>query len=309
MVRLHPGGRDRLNPLDGTAFGETSEERGRRQAEMAAALLGTVLRRDLSPAEDAALGWAVAHLAARNDTTDHRASPGRQPTLADLAAVLSDPPIEMAERVRTNPADLARRVEAVTWGIGKLLDRQLRGMFDGPTTVRLAREGRGVVLDLSAVHHDPEALALVMVAATAWLQSVLAAPDGPPRLQVLDEAWSLLASERTSRYLQACWKLGRAYGVANVAVVHRLSDLRSQADDGTATAKVGMGLLADTQTRVLFRQSSDQVDDARALLGLTGPETRLLTLLARGRALWKVGGRTAVVAHRLARAEEDLCNT
>ncbi|MEW6473500.1 MAG: ATP-binding protein [Actinomycetota bacterium] len=305
VVRLHPGGRDRLNPLDGTATGDTAHESGRRQAEMAAALVATVLRRGLSPVEDAALGWAVGHLAARPG-----GSGADQPTLAHLAGVLADPPAELAERARTTPVDLARRVEAVTWGIGKLLDRQLRGMFDGPTTVRLDRDGRGVVLDLSAVHHDPDALALVMVAATAWLQSVLAAPDGPPRLQVLDEAWSLLASERTSRYLQSCWKLGRAYGVANVAVVHRLSDLRSQADDGTATAKVGMGLLADTQTRVLFRQSSDQVDDARVLLGLTGPETRLLPLLARGRALWKVGGNgTAVVAHHLARAEEILVDT
>ena len=120
------------------------------------------------------------------------------------------------------------------------------------------------MLDLSAVHHDPEALTLVMLATTAWLQAVLARPDGPPRLQVLDEAWSLLASERTTRYLQSCWKLGRAYGVANLAIVHRLSDLRAQADDGTATAKVAMGLLADTQTRVLFRQSTDQVADAAA---------------------------------------------
>jgi len=305
VVRLRPGGPDRLNPLDATATAGDPDQSDRQQAEMAAALVATVLRRDLSPAEDATLGWAVGHLAAVAGR-----GPAQHPTLADLVAVLADPPAELADRARTPPGDLARRVEAVTWGIGKLLDRQLRGMFDGPTTVRLDGDGRGVVLDLSAVHHDPDALALVMVAATAWLQSVLATPEGPPRLQILDEAWSLLASERTSRYLQSCWKLGRAYGVANVAIVHRLSDLRSQADDGTATAKVAMGLLADTQTRVLFRQSSDQIDDARALLGLTGPETRLLPLLARGRALWKVGsGHTAVVAHQLAPAEQQLVDT
>ncbi len=137
----------------------------------------------------------------------------------------------------------------------------------------------------------------------------MARPDGPPRLQVLDEAWCLLAQERTARYLQACWKLGRSHGVANVAVVHRLSDLRAQADDGCATAKVGMGLLGDTQTRVLFRQSSDQVAEAVDLLRLSTPEAALLPRLARGRALWKVGGRTAVVQHVLGRAERLLCDT
>src|SRR5207248_3084136 len=156
---------------------------------------------------------------------------------------------------------------------------------------------------------EPEALTLVMLAATAWLQAALARPDGPPRLQVLDEAWSLLASERTSRYLQSCWKLGRSYGVANLAIVHRLSDLRAQADDGTATSKLSMGLLADTQTRVLFRQSTDQIHDATELLGLTAPETLLLPRLAKGRALWKIGDRTAVVAHVIGAAERWFCDT
>lgn len=127
---------------------------------------------------------------------------------------------------------------------------------------------------------------------------------------MLDEAWSLLGSERTTRYLQSCWKLCRAYGVANMAIVHRLSDLRAQADDGTATAKVAMGLLADTQTRVLFRQAPDQIDDARRLLGLTATEARLSSRLSQGRALWKVGGRTAVVKQAIAPGTEAaFCDT
>ena len=179
---------------------------------------------------------------------------------------------------------------------GELLDRSLRGMFDGPTTVNVDWDAPGIVLDLSAVHHDPEGLTLVMIAATAWLQAILARNDGPRPIRVVDEAWALLASERTSKYLQTCWKLSRAY----LAIIHRLSDLRAQADDGTAASKVSMGLLADTQTRILLRQSSDQVTEARHLLGLTSTEAALLPRLAKGRALWKVGAHTAVVAHVIA---------
>ena len=69
------------------------------------------------------------------------------------------------------------------------------------------------------------------------LQNLMATPGGPRRLQVLDEAWALLGTERTSKYLQACWKLSRSYGVANLAIVHRLSDLGSQSDDGTSASK------------------------------------------------------------------------
>lgn len=302
VVKLHPGGTSRINPLDPGPGGreEGPEEIARRQAVMVGALLGCVLHRDLHPVEDAVLGWAVEHLAR---------TARAEPTLADVVAVMADPPEGLAVRARTTPAQLAEEVSPAVYGLGKLLDRSLRGMFDGPTNVTLDWGGPGVVLDLSAVHHEPEALTLVMVAATAWLQAALARPDGPPRLQVLDEAWSLLASERTSRYLQACWKLGRAHGVANVAVVHRLSDLRAQADDGTAAAKVSMGLLADTQTRVLFRQASDQVADARALLGLTETEAAVLGRLCRGRAIWKVGGRTAVVQHVIGSQELAFCDT
>jgi type IV secretory pathway VirB4 component len=302
VIALSPGGSTQLNPLDQGPARVTlpTDEVARRQAAMVTALLGVVMRRDLSPIEDAAVGWATLQLSAARCA---------QPTLVDLVALLADPCDEMATRARMPAERLATEIEATTYALGKLIDRSLRGMFDGPTNVHLDWSGPGIVLDLSAVHHDAEALALVMLAITAWLQAVLAEATDRLKIQLLDEAWSLLASERTSRYLQACWKLGRSYGVSNIAVVHRLSDLRAQADDGTATAKVSMGLLADTQTRVLFRQASDQVSEARELLGLTSTEAQVLGRLCRGRAIWKVGDHTSVVQHAIGPAEVALCDT
>lgn len=300
VIKLHPGGVSRINPLDpGPAAAADESERVRRQAEMLATLLGSVLRRDLSPVEDAVLGGAMQVLA-RSGVTE--------PTLADVAALMVAPTTEMVP-TSTGAEDLARSIEAIPYALGKLLDRSLRGMFDGTTNVAIDWQGPGLVIDLSAVHHDPEALTLVLIATTAWLQNLMATPGGPRRLQVLDEAWALLGSERTSKYLQACWKLSRSYGVANVAIVHRLSDLRSQTDDGTSAAKVSMGLLADTQTRVLFRQSTDQVVEAGAMLGLTSTEAQLLPRLVKGRALWKVAGRSAVVAHTIGAHERAFCDT
>lgn len=300
VIKLHPGGVSRINPLDpGPAAAADESERVRRQAEMLATLLGSVLRRDLSPVEDAVLGGAM-QLLARSGVTE--------PTLADVAALMVAPTTEMVP-TSTSAEDLARSIEAIPYALGKLLDRSLRGMFDGTTNVAIDWQGPGLVIDLSAVHHDPEALTLVLIATTAWLQNLMATPGGPRRLQVLDEAWALLGSERTSKYLQACWKLSRSYGVANVAIVHRLSDLRSQTDDGTSAAKVSMGLLADTQTRVMFRQSTDQVVEAGAMLGLTSTEAQLLPRLVKGRALWKVAGRSAVVAHTIGAHERAFCDT
>ncbi len=305
VVRLHPGGVDRLNPLDAgpTATASAAADVASRRTTLVAALIAGVLRRPLTAVEDAGVGWAVDAL-----------SRDPNPTLVDVAQLLGAPTAEMAERAACTPAELARSLDPARYALGKLLERDLRGMFDGPTTRTLGWGGRGLILDLSAVHADADALALVMIAATAWLQAILAPSgrppdDGPRRVQVIDEAWALLGTERTARYLQSCWKLCRAYGVANISVVHRISDLRAQADDGTATAKLAAGLLSDTQTRVLFRQSTDQVAEATSLLGLTATEAELLPRLGRGRALWKVAGHTAVVAHVIGPDERRLVNT
>lgn len=305
VLNLHRGGPTRLNPLDPGPAGEwaSPDELVARRINLVGALVASVLHRDLLPVEDAVIGWAVEHVTGRRLGI---------PTLADVAALLASPTPEMAERARTGPDELARSVDSARFALGKLLDRDLRGMFDGSTTTQVDWSGRGVVVDLSAVHQDGEALTLVMIAATAWLGALLATPEStavPRRYQVLEECWTLLASERTARYLQSCWKLARAYGVANIAVAHRVSDLRGQADDGTAVAKVAMGLLGDTDTRVVFRQAPDQVPEAAALLDLTSKEEWLLSRLDKGEALWKVGDHTSVVKHVIAEAEMGFCNT
>ncbi|GJM36936.1 MAG: DUF87 domain-containing protein [Acidimicrobiales bacterium] len=304
-IRLHPGGQTRLNPLDaGPAMTDVDELRTRR-SQMVAALAASVLHRELTPLEDAALGWTV------DAVTSERSGP--EPTLADVVDLLVNPTDDMTRRAQAETArDLARDIQNVRHALGKLLDGQLRGMFDGHSTERLDWTGRGVVIDLSAVHQDTAALTAVMIAATGWLQSLLAAPESdhvPRRVQVLEEIWALLGSERVAKYYQSCQKLARSYGVANISVAHRIADLRAQSDDGTSAAKVSMGILADTQTQILFRQSSDQVSEATEMLGLSTYQAQLLPQLVRGRALWRVGDRTAVVQHRIGSAEWAICDT
>lgn len=301
VVRLAPGGTTRLNPLDPgpTTGADDLERRVLHQVAMVNALVATILARPLDPLEDAITFTTVDHLARR---------PG-EPTLADVANLLTSPPNAIAERVSRAPSQLARKAETIVYALDKLLTRSLRGMFDGPSTINVDWNGPGLVLDLSAVHHDPDALPLVMVAATAWLQALMASGARRQRVQVLDEAWCLLGTRHTASYLQASWKLGRTYGVANLAIAHRPSDLAAQADDGTATAKIAAGLLADTATKIVLRQAPDQLAGASELLGLTPAERGVVGHLVRGRALWKVGAHTAVVQHHLAPGEAAICDT
>lgn len=300
-VKLSPGGTATINPLapGPAADHEPEDKQILRRAEMCAALVGTVLERTLTQIEDAVLFAAIEQL-----TT----TPLAEPTLTDVARLVANPTEAMTDRLRTNDRNLAVETSTIAYALDKLLSRSLRGMFDGRSTVPLHWDGPGVVLDLSAVPLDSDALPLVMVAAAGWFQQLLACP-GPQRVQILDEAWALLGNRHTARYLQTCFKLGRTYGVANLCITHRASDLVAQADDGTAISKIAAGLLADSATKIILRQAPDQIDAAITHFGLTVPEASIIAQLTRGRALWKMGGRTAVVQHVLGPSEMDIIDT
>ena len=294
VIRLRPGGTDRLNPLDGR--GDPTET-VRRQS-LATALVTGVLGRPLDPIEDAVLGWAITPLARR----------GQPFTFADVAAALADPADELVAVSRRTPLELTHAATPVIFAVDKLLTRTLAGMFDGPTTVTVDwDQGPGFVIDLSAVWGDDEALPLVMLAATSWLAATLQRHCERRVLQVIDEAWA--AVRHGARHFQAAIKLSRTFGVSTWLICHRPADLTAQADDGSALAKIAAGLLSDVQTRVIFRQPPDQVAVAAELFGLTERERDWIGQLVRGRALWRLQRRGAVVHTVLTAAERQLCDT
>jgi DNA helicase HerA-like ATPase len=181
-------------------------------------------------------------------------------------------------------------------------------MFDGPTTVRLDAASPMVVLDLSALTGQEDAVAVAMICGAAWLEGSLAAAGGP-RWIVYDEAWRLLRSLPLVRQMQAQWKLSRALGIANLLVLHRLSDLDAAGASGSETRAIAEGLLADCSTRVVYRQESDQLAGSSAALGLTTAERDVLPQLPRGTGLWKLPGRSYLVRHDLHPAEAVVFDT
>jgi hypothetical protein len=154
-----------------------------------------------------------------------------------------------------------------------------------------------------------------MACATAWLQAHLAraaAASGAGRAQtfvVIDEAWALLSNLGVARWLQASWKLSRAFGVANVAILHRVTDLHSVGASDSEQVALAKGLLADSETRVIYAQSPGELAVASDLLSLSSTEADLLPQLRRGVALWKVGQGSFLVQHRLSHLERTLVDT
>jgi hypothetical protein len=307
-VALRPGGAIRLNPLDTgedpSGTGPEAEDATRRsRVALTSSLAVACLGRDLLPRERAAIDAAIG------EATDRaRVAQLPAPTLPQVVEALLDPGLEVSRALRTTPSTMVEDGRDVALELRRLVHGDLCGMFDGPTTPGLHLDGPLVVLDLSAVYHSP-ALGVLMACAAAWLQSAVRARHRNRIIVVVDEAWAILSNLGVARWLQTSWKLSRAHGVANMAVLHRLSDLRAVGTAGSEQVNLAEGLLADSETRVVYAQSPGEVERTGELLGLTDTEADLVTQLRRGTALWKVGRRSFLVEHRLGSGERWLTDT
>ncbi|HXY28297.1 MAG TPA: hypothetical protein VEH82_08445, partial [Acidimicrobiales bacterium] len=271
-VALRPGGAVRLNPLDpgpeGGVAGSSRDDTERRRTELLSSLASACLGRSLAPRERAALGAALLDCA----------RPGGVPTVPMVVDALLSPGAEAARSLRTARGELLEDGRDVALELRRLVHGDLRGMFDGLTTEGLDLSAPLVVLDLSALYSSA-ALGVLMACATAWLQAALArtaasgargptvtanghaeAPGRDRFFLVVDEAWAILSNLGVARWLQSSWKLSRALGVSNMAVLHRVSDLRSVGASDSEQVALAQGLLADSETRVVYAQSPGELE-------------------------------------------------
>lgn len=300
-IRLRPGGPVRLNPLEAAGLGPGEGDDGdRRQAiSLVGSLAESSLGRRLLPRERTAVELALSAA---------RAAGPRARGLPEVVRALLDPAPDSAAQVHTDRRALAEDGRDVALELRRLVEGDLQGMFDGPTTAGLDLDAALVVLDLSAVYSSP-ALGVLMTCAASFLATSLRRPRRRQRILVADEAWAVLSNLSVARWLQASWKLSRAFGVANVAVLHRLSDLGAAGAAGSEQVRLAEGLLSDSETSVVFAQPPGEADACRELLGLSEVETLLLPRLGRGVALWKVGRASFLVEHHLSRLERRLVDT
>ena len=303
VVDLHPGGPARVNPLDPDPAGGSisAEDLARKQAPVVAALLSVMLARPLDVSENRVLGY-VLQLIARGRIT--------HPTLCDLRDALAHPSHEMATELDTSLDELRARCRAMLDACAMLLDHQYKGMFDGPTNVALDWDtSPGVVLNLSAVLDQPVPLELAMICGAGWGQALMHGRRDRLKLNVIDESYKALQNPAMVSYFLDGWKVGRQFGCANMIIIHALSELRAQFDDGAAALKQTEALLNTTSVKVYLHQNHDQASDLLSRFGLTTAEAASLASMPPHRALWKIGDYSALVDHVTGGVEIDLCDT
>ena len=299
-IALGHGLTNRLNPLeeghrpDGLDDTQWAAQVTARRRDLLGALAETVLDRRLTPLEHTAVDVALVEAVRSSEV----------PVLPMVVERLlaPDPTTDVGGR-------LAEDGRLAGHALRRLVAGDLAGLFDGPSTVRFDPTLPMISLDLSRVTENAILTSVLMTCASAWMESALLDPSGGQRWVVYDEAWRLMSYPALLRRMDAHWRLARHYGIANMLIFHKLSDLDNVGDQGSAMRALASSLLANAETRVVYRQESDQLGSTAAALGLTGTEQSLLPTLGTGQGLWRIKQRSFVVQHQLHPAELELFDT
>lgn len=299
-IELGPGLPNRLNPLDaghrplGLPDEQWAAEVAARRRGLVGALTETVLDRPLTPLEHTAIDVAL------RDVVRSAAVPVLPMVVERLLSpnLRDDVDHRLAEDGRL-PGHALRRLVA----------GDLAGMFDGPSTVEFDPTLPMLSLDLSRVSQNTTALSVLMTCSSAWMESALLDPAGGQRWVIYDEAWRLMQHPALLRRMDAHWRLARHYGIANMLIFHKLTDLENVGDAGSANRALAASLLANAETRIIYRQETDQLGPTAAALGLSHTEQALLPTLGTGQGLWRIRDRAFVCQHQLHPEELALFDT
>ncbi|NYI77080.1 ATP-binding protein [Nocardioides panzhihuensis] len=299
-IALGHGMTNRLNPLDeghrpaGLDDVQWAAQVTARRRDLLGALAETVLDRALTPLEHTAIDVALGAVVRSYEVPI-------LPLVVDR--LLSPDPADDPDHRLTDDGRLAAHA------LRRLVAGDLAGLFDGPSTVRFDPTLPMISLDLSRVTENAMLISVLMTCASAWMESALLDPDGGQRWVVYDEAWRLMSHPALLRRMDAHWRLARHYGIANMLIFHKLSDLDNVGDSGTAMRALASSLLSNAETRIIYRQEADQLGNTAAALGLTSTEQSLLPTLSTGRGLWRIKERSFVCQHQLHPAELSLFDT
>ena len=294
-IRLDPHQRGgigvRLNPLD-PAITQTGQ----------LALLRTIVEVALGRTLDERSGYALK--AAQATVRAEALKANRQPILHDIVDALRDPKQLAAEDMNVTLDEVRDWGLDVALVLDRLVDGDLAGMFDGPTTEGIDLDSPLIVFDLSTIDRNSIAMPVLMAIVGVWLEHTWIRPDRRKRILLVEEAWHIINSPSVAQLFQRLLKFGRRLGLSFVAVVHHLSDVV----DGAAS-KEAAAILKMASTRTIYMQKSDEAKATGRVLGLPRWAVEIIPTLSPGIAVWDVNGDVQVVKHIVTEIERPLVYT
>ncbi|MFE7588784.1 ATP-binding protein [Kitasatospora sp. NPDC057512] len=292
-VRLDPmAARDggvKLNPLD-----PAITQNG--QLSLLRTIVEVAMGRGLEERAGFALKAAHAHVVA--------SVKDRQPVLDDIIDTLRNPDLSSVESLGVAVGEVQSWGLDVALVLDRLVDGDLRGMFDGSTTDGIDLDAPLIVFDLSHIDRNSIAMPILMAIVGVWLEHTWIRPDRKKRIFLVEEAWHIINSPFVAQLFQRLLKFGRRLGLSFVAVVHHLSDVV----DGAA-AKEASAILKMASTRTIYMQKAEEARATGRVLGLPRWAVEIIPTLSPGIAVWDVNSNVQVVKHIITEAERPLVYT
>lgn len=310
VIQVGPGLGTRINPLDEgirpsiDRLGEpmTDEKWALVVRTRRLSILETLLKiltgeDTLSPAEHAALEMGLDD--ALVVTTDE----GRAPIISDVINGLKRAEGHVSAKISAACEDLSLSLARMTTG-------DVAGIFNGESTERFESEAPAVSIDTSAMRGaTPAARRMVSVCCAAWLEAMVSNSDSGKRIVVYEEGWDSVTNRADLERMVENWKLARDYGIFNVLLMHKVTDLDMAGDAGSQLAAMANSLLADADVKVIYRQDSAALSATARQLELNDRERTILKSFQKGEGLWRVGQATFEVYNKLTGEEMPLLDT
>lgn len=221
----------------------------------------------LSPDEEAIIDQALYETYALKDIDGTRDfSDIEPPLLSDFEMVLSG--MEGSE-------SLSQRIQKYTTGTWS-------GFMNKPTNVDINQ--KFVVFSLRDMEEELKTIAMFIITNHIWSQVRRRLQR---RLLVIDEAWWMLKSEDTAKFLHSIAKRGRKYYLGIATITQDVDDfLRSP---------YGVPMITNSSIQLLMRQSPTAVETLQEVFNLTNEEKYLLLECGVGEGIFFAGKKHVAI--------------
>ena len=312
VISVSGATRQRLNPLDEgrrpacNEDGEPVDDEAWRamvrsqRLRLLRALVRTLMGGPLNEEDELALSQALDRAVARSST------PVLSTVVDELLVPSPGGPVPRGVRDSDELARMGRRTGLY---MQRMIEGDLKGMLDGPSTVRFDPAAPMTSVNLKGIGEGDERLPLLMTCTQTWMEAALRGADLGRRFMIYEEAHRIIAAPGLLSRMNDQWKLARAWGICNVLILHRLSDSDAAGAAGSRERALAEGLIADTGTRIVYRQEADQLARTAERLGLNDTMTDCVSELRPGVGLWMVGKGRYLVAHHRSDWEVALTDT
>ncbi|MGW7671929.1 hypothetical protein ACWGJX_33240, partial [Streptomyces sp. NPDC054775] len=199
-------------------------------------------------------------------------------------------------------AKLADWGEDAAIALSRYTEGSLRGLFDSHDAGLPETDLPIISFDFSSLDRNSPAIPSLMAAISCWIEQVwLPQSTAVHRHLVLEEAWQILLSTRTTELIQRQVKNSRKAAVSLNVVMHTLSDL----GEGPARDLAKLCEIAH-----VGRLGPEEAAAVGSILGLPAWAVERIPTLEPGQAVWKIGpGHVDIIETLLSDEEAVLFDT